>query len=50
MQLADRYFEGKKADRILIYNPDAIAYGFSKVHILFSGVFKHTQIGLPMRA
>ena len=51
VQLADRYFEGKKADRILIYNPDAIAlWLFQKYTSYFSGVFKHTQIGLPMRA
>ncbi|NJD01227.1 MAG: hypothetical protein FIA99_01200 [Ruminiclostridium sp.] len=48
-QLADKYFHGEKADRVLIYNPDAIAlWLFQKYTSFFDGIFRHTQIGLPI--
>ncbi|HHW31976.1 MAG TPA: hypothetical protein GXX20_09950 [Clostridiaceae bacterium] len=48
-QLTDKYFNGEKADRVLIYNPDAIAlWLFQKYTEFFGEIFKHTQIGLPV--
>lgn len=48
-QLADKYFHGEKTDRVLIYNPDAIAlWLFQKYTAFFGEIFKHTQIGLPI--
>ncbi len=46
---ASEKFNGGKADRILMYNPDAIAmYLFQKYTDLFAGVLNNTDIGLPM--
>jgi predicted AlkP superfamily pyrophosphatase or phosphodiesterase len=49
LQVAKRFFHGHKADRVLIYNPDALAlWLFQKYTRLYDAVLRKTQIGLPM--
>ena len=44
----DEKFGGKKADRIFMYNPDAIAqWIYEKYPLLFNGMEKRTELALP---
>ncbi len=46
---ADKAFFGEKADRVFLYNPDAIAlWVFQKYAALFDGVLLNTQLTLPL--
>ena len=45
----DRAFDGKKADRVLMYNPDAIAqWVYEKYPYLLEEVKKRTSIEIPL--
>ena len=47
--LIDKSFNGGKADRIFMYNPDAIAqWIYEKYSIYFDGVKKYTDIEVPL--
>ena len=50
-QMASLTFEGRKAGRALLYNPDAIAhYLYAQYTELFLPVLKHTSLALPMES
>lgn len=50
LEFALRAFGKARADRVFMYNPDAIAmWIFQKYTELFEGVFKNTQLGLPLK-
>ena len=45
----DKVFDGKKADRVVMYNPDAIAqWIYEKYPTFFEGVKKRTDIEIPL--
>lgn len=47
----DKVFDGQKADRIVMYNPDAIAqWIYAKYPQFFNDVKKHTDIEVPLAA
>ena len=48
---ANLAFNGKKADRVFIYNPDAVAlWLFQKYTYLFEEMLINADIGIPMKA
>ena len=50
-QLAANAFSGRKADRALLYNPDAIAHHlFAHYTDLFLPVLRHAPLALPMQS
>ena len=50
-QLAADAFSGRKADRALLYNPDAIAHHlFAHYADLFLPVLRHAPLALPMQS
>lgn len=50
-QLATDAFSGRKADRALLYNPDAIAHHlFAHYTDLFLPVLRHAPLALPMQS
>jgi len=45
----DKVFDGKKADRVVMYNPDAIAqWIYEKYPYFFTGVKENTDIEIPL--
>lgn len=47
----DKIFDGKKADRVVMYNPDAIAqWIYEKYSHFFKDIKKHTDIEIPLAA
>ncbi len=51
VNMAERAFAGRKADRVLMYNPDAIAhYIFARYTDLFQPVLSNTSLALPMQS
>ena len=45
----DRVFEGQKADRVIMYNPDAIAqWVYEKYPSLFTEMKKRTEVEIPL--
>lgn len=49
-EYASKVFNGEKADRVLMYNPDAIAeWIYRKYPILFAEVTDRTDLQLPLR-
>ncbi|MDD3243015.1 MAG: hypothetical protein PHD32_04735 [Eubacteriales bacterium] len=50
LALAQRAFHGRTADRVLLYNPDAVAlWLFQKYTAAFEPVLSRTQLGLPLK-
>jgi len=50
IDVLDKFTENKKIDRILMYNPDAVAlWIFEKYTSLFSDVMLNTQLTLPLK-
>ena len=48
---AERAFRGEKADRVLLYNPDAVAlWLYQKYTPLFQEVMLRTQLAMPLRS
>ena len=49
--LCEKAFQGRKADRALLYNPDAIAlWLYQNYTALFTGAMVHSQMAIPMLA
>jgi len=49
--LCEKVFQGRKADRALLYNPDAIAlWLYQNYTALFTGAMVHSQMAIPMLA
>ena len=49
LESAEVFFEGEKADRILLYNPDAIAlWLYQKYTERFIPVIRNTSLALPV--
>lgn len=49
MDAAEAFFAGKKAERILLYNPDAVAlWLYQKYTEKFIPVIRHTSVALPV--
>lgn len=50
LDLAEGTFGKRCADRVFMYNPDAVAlWVFQKYTVLFGGVLKNTQLCLPIK-
>ena len=51
LHAAERVFHGEKAERLLLYNPDAVAlWIYQKYTARFEPVLLHTQLDLPVRS
>ena len=51
LKKADKAFGGNKADRVLLYNPDAIAlWLYQKYNWMFEGVMLNSELTLPVRS
>ena len=51
VKMAETAFAGRKADRVLMYNPDAIAhYIFARYTDLLQPVLENTTLALPMQS
>ena len=51
LRAAERRFGGRPAERLLLYNPDAVAlWLYQKYTALFDGVLLNTQLALPVRS